>query len=175
MTEPMTVIPEVWPIAADKEGLWLVSGDGPWMPRLPVPADGEVHAEVELTLAFNGVDRREVRLLHSTSWRPVGTSIVLTYVAVVCRPGYVRENWSRAEPISPLLPGAVGKPLVHAAAAAPDPRDVDVLFHGLRHLAFLRDTDATAAAVLVGDWVGHLARFQPALAGMYGEEHREAA
>jgi hypothetical protein len=36
---PMIVIAEVWPVAADELGLWLLSGDGPrprrWPPRWP--------------------------------------------------------------------------------------------------------------------------------------------
>lgn len=176
MSEPMTVVPEVWPVAGDERGLWLVSGNGPWMPALPVDADGDVHAEVELTLGMNGVDLADVPLLHSTSWRASGSSIVLTYIAMIRVSGVVRAAWPDAEPISPMLPGAVGRPHTHAAAAAPVPRDVDVLLHALRHMAFLRDHDATAGAVLrLQGWVPHLEQLEPALAGMYGEEHSRAA
>jgi hypothetical protein len=37
---PMIVIAEVWPVAADELGLWLLSGDGP-RPSLPVMDDSE--------------------------------------------------------------------------------------------------------------------------------------
>ena len=37
---PMMVVAEVWPVAADELGLWLLSGDGP-RPSLPVMDDAE--------------------------------------------------------------------------------------------------------------------------------------
>ncbi|GAA2347133.1 hypothetical protein [Dactylosporangium salmoneum] len=176
MSEPMTVYPEVWPVAADAKGLWLISGDGPWRPALPIYADGDVHQEVELELSSNGIDRADVVLLHSTSWRADGPAIVLTYIAIVRKPGYVRQNWPGAEPISPLLPAAVGKPPTHAADEAPAPRYVDCLLHAIRHVAFLRDRDATAAAVLDEHWLSALSGLDPALAGMYADQHcRRAA
>lgn len=172
MSEPMTVYPEVWPVAADPIGLWLLSGDGPLRPRLPVMADGDVHADVELELHQFGLDASDVPLLHSTSWRPEDTSVILTYVAVArCGSGYVREWWPAAEPISPMLPRAVGKPPAHGAAEAPIPRHVDVLIHAIRHLAFLLEWDATAASVLDEHWRRHLSVLKPALAGLYSEVH----
>lgn len=171
MSEPMTVFPEVWPVAADEASLWLLSPSGPLRPDLPVMADGDVHADVELELHRNGIDQADVPLLHSTSWRPEGTSIVLTYLAVVRRPGFVRENWPGACPIDPSLPDAVGRPLTHAADEPPIPRHVDVLVHSLRHAAFLLEWDATASEVLDGHWRRHLSILQPALAGLYSEVH----
>ena len=44
----MTVWPEIWPVAADPEGVWLLSGVGPWQTRLPVPADSTIHADATL-------------------------------------------------------------------------------------------------------------------------------
>jgi hypothetical protein len=173
MSEPMTVHFEVWPIAADEQGLWLVSGNDAWRPGLPIAADNDVHAEVELELSQQGA-LDDVLLLHSTSWRQDRWGLMLTYVAVLRRPGFVRENWPGAEPISSRLPVMVGKPLTHAAAEPPMPRRVDVLHHALRHLAFLRDNDGTASAVLDDNWRTHLAEFAPALAGMYSEIHHAA-
>lgn len=172
----MNVKIEVWPVAADEHGLWLCSGVEAWQPDLPLSADADVHAEVELTIATNGAERAAVPMIHSTSWRPRTGSIILTYVAVVAAAGPVRLDWPDAVPLSPLLPAAVGRPLTHAAQDAPTPRDVDVLLHALRHLAFLIERDADAAAVLRAQgWEPHLARFAPALAGMYDERHAEAA
>lgn len=174
----MTVIPEVWPVAADKQGLWLLSGDGPWQATLPVQADGDVHAEIELLVQMHGLDLSDVPLLHSTSWRPNGTSIVLTYLAVVRRPGPVLENWIDAKPVSPHLLAFTGNPPPHGAAEAPIPRESDVLYHALRHAAFLRDTDTETAAVFDEHWLRHLEKLRPALAGMYrtdDKEHRRAA
>lgn len=175
MNEPMTVYVELWPVAADQEGLWLVSGRGPWRPTLPVPADSEPHAEVELLLRAHGIGEADVPLLHSTSWRLDAPHLLLTYLAVVRRPGFVRENWPGAEPISPRLLEVVGKPPTHDAAEPPLVRDLDVLAHALRHAAFLRDNDATAAAVLDEHWRTHLATLRPALAGMYDEKHQGCA
>lgn len=175
MSEPMTVYPEVWPVVADENGLWLISGCGPWRTALPVGSDTDVHAEVELELTTNGVDLADVPLLHSTSWRPDGGSIILTYIAVVRCAGAVREVWPDAEPISPLLPGAVGRPLPHGAAEPPVPRYVDCLLHAIRHVAFLRDADATAAAALDGHWLRHLDGLRPALAGMYRDAECQRA
>jgi hypothetical protein len=49
---PMIVVAEVWPVAADELGLWLLSGDGP-RPSLPVMDDSEPfdYAEMELMQA----------------------------------------------------------------------------------------------------------------------------
>ena len=39
MMEPMTTRVEVWPVAADELGIWLISGDDAWRPDLPVMAE----------------------------------------------------------------------------------------------------------------------------------------
>jgi hypothetical protein len=171
MSEPMTVRVEVWPVAADDVGIWLISGMDAWRAALPVPADSEPHAEVELLLSTNGIDGSDVPLLHSTSWRVDGATVVLTYVAVIRRPGLVRESWPQALPVSLDLAAEVGRPPTHGAAEVPVPRYVDVLLHALRHVAFLRDSDGTARAALDVHWLAHLARLRPALAGMYEAEH----
>lgn len=178
MSQYMTVVPKVWPVAADPEGLWLLSGSGPWEPAEPVGADSTVHAEIELVLGMNGVDLAAVQLLHSTSWMQEGPRTILTYVAVVePSSGFVRRTWPTAVPISPLLPAAVGKPLTHAPTAPPTIRHVDVLMHGLRHLAFLRMYDGTSAVALDGNplWREHLRPLKPALAGLFNQEHPQAA
>lgn len=51
------------------------------------------------------------------------------------------------------------------------PRYIDVLLHGLRHLRFLLDSDATNAAALAEPWPQHLAPLTPALATMYDQHH----
>lgn len=173
MSEPMTVRTEVWPLAADSAGIWLTSGADAWRPALPVPADSEPHAEVELLLAERGVSA-DVVLLHSTSWRVDGPSIVLTYVAVLARSGLVLDSWPDARPLGVDLARAVGQPPAHGAAEAPAPRYIDVLHHSVRHLAFLLESDATAAAVLDADWQRHLRKLTPTLAGMYQEQHDAA-
>jgi len=162
--ENMNVAVECWPCAADSDAIWLVSGSDSWRSP-PVAADSDCHFEVELLLA--GHDASRPTLLHSTSWRPEQSTIVLTYVAVLPCDGLVLERWPGAVPVLHKLFSAVGKPYPHGAAEVPMPRRVDVLFHGIRHVRFLVDTDATARAALTGYWAEHLAQLQPALSGMY--------
>jgi hypothetical protein len=167
----MTVTVEVWPIAADQTGIWLLSPDGPW-PSEPIPADSEPHLAVELELIQHSVNLGDVSALHSTSWRAEHTSAILTYVAVINCPGLVRDTWPDAAPVSLELANHVGRPPTHAPTEAPAPRYVDMLYHALRHLRFLLDVDATTAAALGGTWRAHLTGLRPALAVMYSEVHQ---
>ena len=170
MLEKMGITVEVWPVAADEAGIWLVS-DGDALRWGPVMADGDVHYEVETLLRGFGIALDEVPVIHSTSWRPDGPAIVLTYMAIVRASGYVLETWPHAAPVTSALPKAVGKAPAHGAAEVPVPRVVDVLLHGLRHLKFLAgpDGDAETAAALDGNWLQHLAPLRPALATMFSE------
>lgn len=171
MLEPMTVRVEVWPVVADEIGLWLISGDDAWRSD-NVFADGDLHYEVEYLLAEHDITRTNA--LHSTSWRPDGTAVILTYMAAMEVDGYAKDRWPHAQPITATLAEAVGKPPTHAANEAPVPRFIDVLFHGLRHLQYLTITDATNAAALGELWQQHLEPLAPALAGLYSEPHRAA-
>jgi hypothetical protein len=168
MSEPMNVTVEVWPVAADEAGLWLVSGSDAWRYG-PVAADGDVHFEVEMLLREHGIT--DVAAAHSTSWRADGPSVVLTYMAVVEPGGVVRERWPEARPVTAGFADAVGKPPTHAATEAPVPRYCDVLLHGLRHLDYLLAHDETAAVALGELWRRHLEPLGPALAGLYSERH----
>ncbi len=174
MFEPMNVTVEVWPVAADETGLWLVSGGDAWRYGA-IMADSDVHYEVEMLLAENGIGVIDQAALHSTSWRPDGPSIVLTYMAVINPGGLVFDRWPGAAPITADLADAVGKPPTHAATAPPIPRYVDVLLHGLRHLHHLMINDRTNADAMGELWRRHLEPFEPALAGMYSERHQTAA
>lgn len=180
----MTVSVEVWPLAADEAGIWLLSGGDAWRFG-PVEAASDVHYEVEWLMFQHDIDPESVsfidipgrpvaEMVHSTSWRPDGPSIVLTYMAVVRASGYMRERWPDAAPITADVAEAVGRPPTHAANEAPIPRMVDVLFHGLRHLKYLQQTDRTTADAMGETWKRHLEPFTPALAGMYSEPHRAA-
>jgi hypothetical protein len=162
----MTVVVEVWPLAADEHGIWLVSGTDAWR-SAPIGADSEPHFEVELILAE--VAGSDPVLLHSTSWRPDGPAMVLTYMAVLPTRGLVLDSWPAAQPVALELLGVVGNPLPHHPAEVPAPRYVDVLHHGLRHLAFLVSTDASVSNALTGLWTQWLEQMRPALAGMYGQ------
>jgi hypothetical protein len=167
----MNITVEVWPVAADEAGIWLVSGNDAlrWG---PVPSDGDVHYEAESLLAEQGISpAADVAAIHSTSWRPDGPTIVLTYMAVIKVTGFAMERWPDAAPVTADLAEAVGKPPTHAANEAPVPRYIDVLWHGLRHLAYLRDHDEEADAAMGELWQHHLEPLRPALAGLYSERH----
>jgi hypothetical protein len=180
MPELMTVTVEVWPLAADEAGIWLLSNGDAWRFG-PVEAASDVHYEVELLLFQHGIDPGDavfIRLpadtprtdvLHSTSWRPQGPTIVLTYMAVVKAGGYVRERWPAAAPLTAALPAAVGKAPPHGAAEVPVPRLVDVPLHGLRHVRWLMDYDAETSAALDANWRRHLTPLEPALFTMFSE------
>jgi len=175
MSEPMKIYVEIWPVAADNAGIWLISGNDAWRPELPVMADTEPHADVELELFDHGA-KNDVALLHSTSWRVDGPRVLLTYVALVQIPGggLVRDRWPDALPIGPALANAVGAPPANPPADAPAPRYIDVLLHAVRHLRFLLDTDGTARTVMDDNWRLHLGEFTPALARMYDRQHEAA-
>jgi hypothetical protein len=173
--ENMTVRIEVWALAADHAGVWLLDDDA-WRPDLPIPADSEAHAEVELELARRGVDLSDVVLIHSTSWRTDRTSTVLTYLAVVdCDPAV--EGWPDAKPVTLEMAQAVGPAPTHSPVGAPAPRYSDVLLHGLRHLRYLLDHDATTSHVMaqLPQWREHLSVLEPAFAEMYGQAHQGRA
>lgn len=183
MPENMTVTAEVWPVAADDAGIWLLSGaDGPWR-HGPVGADSDVHWEAQQLLFGHRInpdsdlfisiapDWPAVSVIHWTSCRPDGPTIVHTIMAVVSVPGFVLETWPDAAPVTSALLAAVGKAPPHGAADVPVPRVVDVLLHGLRHLKFLAgpEGDAETAAALDGNMLRHLAPLRPALAQMFSE------
>lgn len=162
--ESRSVVVEVWSISADACGIWLVSGGDAWR-SAAIPADSEPHFEVELLLA--GHDAASPVCLHSTSWRPDGPTVVLTYIAALVNSGVVLSQWPAALPVSADLLPVVGKPHPHGATEVPLPRYIDVLHHALHHLAYLVRTDGTVRAALPGYWAEHLADLESALAGMY--------
>lgn len=168
-TENTTVRVEAWPVTADSAGLWLVSGEDA-LRSGPITQDTDPHAAAE-NLLRDHVPLDEVKLLHSTSWRADGGSVILTYIAVVACSEYARAQWQQAKPISTAVAELLGKANAVGAAERPIPRYHDVLMHGLRHLVFLLHTDSAARKVLCGTWKDHLADFMPALAGMYEHGH----
>jgi len=163
----MTVRVEIWPVAADQVSLWLLSGNQPWQSG-PVMADNEPHAELEYILSEHGV-LQDAMLLHSTSWRVEGPSVILTYIAAITVHDLIRAAWPGAAPINLELAEVVGKPIPHTAIDAPTPRHIDVLLHGLRHIRFLQDTDSTNAGALDSLWRKYLAELSPAFATMYND------
>ena len=170
MLEPMTVRPELYVLAADQVAIWSLTrspltGDA-------VPADSTIEHEVRATLLR---DLRQVAsdviLVHGTSWRQEGPSLILTHAMVVARPtrhAFALDMSEGAAPVGAPLLDAFGPPAPHPADAYPDViRAADVLQHVLRHLAFLIDTDARSARALGRDWARHLRPLRPELARLY--------
>ncbi|GAA2414537.1 hypothetical protein GCM10010404_85820 [Nonomuraea africana] len=182
MSGNTTVRVEVWPVSADTEGLWLLSGMDAWRSE-PVQQASDPHSTVESLLEEHSI-LSDVKLLHSTSWRVKALtstswraedeSVILTYVGVIGCDDFVRTDWPNATPITREVTAAVGKTIAVEATQAPFPRYIDVLLHGLRHLHFLLYTDSSARAALCDKWKKHLATLEPALAGMYDHDHNES-
>ena len=172
MSEHMGAVVEVWPVAADATGIWLLSGADAWRSER-IPADDEPHSMLDYTLWANGA--KYPKFAHSTSWRVDGPHIVLTYITVidVDPEEPVKDSWPDALPISAELAEAVGPAGAGEALQPPVPRHIDVLLHGIRHLRFLLDTDSTARESLADPWPRHLDGLQPALAGMYSGDTDE--
>lgn len=171
--EYMATRVEIYALAADEGGLWSLGGLKTIGTGLPIPADSEPHAEVELALAQAGLTDADVLALHSTSWRAEGTFVVLTYMAVVDLRGPARERFPEALPVTLEVAGKVGKPIPHHPAEAPTPRYIDVLMHGIRHLHWLIEHDAPFAAVLNPHWRRALAPLRDMLAGMYSDPYED--
>lgn len=111
---------------------------------------------------LDGVFDQATSVVHSTSWRYEDEYLVLSYLAVL-------------QPLAPLVrapPGFVLHPVDAGQAGAGrtgDPSAIpvmDVLTHGLRHLAMLRVSDPTIAKTLSGCWHELLARWNPLPAGL---------
>ena len=156
---------ELWVLAADKTGIWLISGDDAWRTDR-VSADEDAFAEIDL-LAYGHAPDLALSVIHSTSWRQEASGFVLTFAAIAQAGEFVQDRYPGALPITPGLLGTVGRPAPHDAARSPVPRYIDVLMHSVRHLRFLRDTDAPTRDAMSGDWRRHLEPFEPALAMLY--------
>jgi hypothetical protein len=167
MADHMGVRVELWVVAADQAGIWLVSGDDAWRSDR-ISADEDIHAEVEL-LAYGQAPDLALSVIHSTSWRQDGPGVVLTYIAIAQAGEFVQDRFPAAVPITTELLELVGRPYPHDAAQAPTPRHLDVLMHAVRHLRFLRDTDAPTRGAMSAEWRRHLEAFEPALSGMYSD------
>jgi hypothetical protein len=79
----------------------------------------------------------------------------------------VRAHWPQALPVSLEFADGV-RPVPHGPAERPTGvADDAVLLHGIRHIAFLLETDPRATESLDDTWRAHLAGLAPALAGLY--------
>lgn len=167
MCDLRTLSVEVWPVAADEVGIWLLSGaDG--LRFGPIPAHQDLHSAACDLLVRHCLP--SPALLHGTSWREDGTTTMHCHIAVIAIDGLVRERYGEAEPVSRLAPMLAGPPFPVHADERPRPRYLDVLMHGIRHLRFLLTTDAAARKALAPPWPQHLAPFSAVLAGMYDPE-----
>lgn len=170
MSEALPAWVEVWPLAADSRGIWLISGQDAWRPETPIPSDSHPNWEVELLLRARDVFD-DTQLLRSTSWRMdrAEPRMVLTYVAVVSAGEPVTAAWPDASPLTADALREVGSPRPGPATDSPVVRTIDVVLHGLRHLKFLLDTrtDCDACSALSEPWPQHLSRLSTVLAAMY--------
>jgi hypothetical protein len=171
MAEPMSVFAEVWPVAADAAGIWLVTGD-----RLisdAVGSDNDPWDEGKALLNRHEVtDLGSLVYFHGTSNRPDRGKWIVAHVAVVEGGESVRARFPHALPITSDLMDYVGKPFPHGPTTAPIPRDIDVLLHACAHLSYLVGTNSDFRAALIaagsgGDWLRELSRIEARLAEMY--------
>jgi hypothetical protein len=167
VAEPMAVWDEVWPVALDGSGVWLL--DDPRDQEMQVFSDDEPQAVAETRLHLLGMLDHLIAL-HSTSWRVDGQRLITSWIAVIAVPtDYVRQVYPKAMPLSTSVLDLVGHPIPHGATEPPTPRDLDVLLHALRHLAFLvgPEGDVNVRDALTAAWLRELGPVRHALAGMY--------
>jgi hypothetical protein len=170
MANDMAVHVEVWPLAADEAGIWLLSGAEAWMlgrAGMPVQTDSDPHGDAEQILAVRGARRKgDVRFLHSTSWRVDLPRLIVTYIAALTRGLRCGPTGRRRCPYRWSSPTGSGRCRM-GLRSAPGVADDAVLLHGIRHIAFLLETDPRATESLDDTWRAHLAGLAPALAGLY--------
>lgn len=172
----MHVTGEIWPVAADEHGIWLVSGRRPWTTR-PFFDDTSFNAEFDGALAEHGAAWPARVGPHGTSCRIDGAFLVTVAVVAFGGAGSVRATWPQAKPIPLEIMAEVGKPPTHPANRVPDEvRQWDALVQALRHLAFQLTPygDAELADKLDGWWRPHLANWAPVLFRLYDRVHGAA-
>jgi hypothetical protein len=180
MTDFKPHVAEIWPLAVDDLGIWLISGRDAWRTG-PVPSGSGADFEAKLELFDYGIVGDRVPWMHSTSWRDELPRLIVTFAAWVRPAGgdLVRGTWRHAMPLTVAASEAVGPARPHPPAEPPVPTYFHVLMHALRHMKWLSDPahDATSAAVLASDgrWARHLAPFTPELARMFTEPYEPAA
>jgi hypothetical protein len=182
----MKTYAEVWPLAADETGLYLLTPDGP-LPSLQVDDTEEPLDYARMVLMQRGLwylVNEPKGLLHATSWRiehdrETGANFqVDSFMAGVRPEGMVLDAWPEALPVTTLFAEEVGPAPTHGATEAPTVPWSHVLLHGLRHYKYQlnpKEGDATIAARLVElGWPVHLAPFKAVMAAMYRRLHNAA-
>jgi hypothetical protein len=123
-------------------------GADPWY--IEVGADDD---PVEVVGRLSEKLMGEPLLVHSTSWRRARGSVILSFVVVN------RDDQALHLPGIP-----VGRAELARSAATHAPAAIvyqQVLEHGLRHLAWLANDDATVASTLSDEWKRVLAGYVP--------------
>ena len=142
---------EVFVVAHDGRSILLTGpcGAAPW----EIETQGVDHP---LDLVRSMADRvlGEVQLLHSTSWRWDKAAVILTFVVVIS-----------PETIGDMPAEPVGRVALARSTATEAPEDIgwlQVLEHGLRHLAWLTAEDEVVQATLTQEWKASLSDYVPA-------------
>jgi len=149
MGEPLQVLVETWGLVAWQDVIYLVSADrdgepDAWFRGLPVTTDTTIHDEAMLLAS----GQSPILAIHGTSWRetfaPDIRGVVHTYMAVLDCPTLPFLRWGRAAvPLTREAINNAGKPVPHGPAEAPRHIKLsDVATHGVRHLAYLYDSNA---------------------------------
>lgn len=155
MTVPIDVggphLLEIFVVSLTPRGIELSGpcGPAPWV----VETLPEQHP---MTVAGTTVQRvlGEPLLVHSTSWRWQGDSVVLSFLAVV-EPNIVDGYEGRV-----FTAGGLARGSARDAPEAIESRQV--LEHALRHLAWLAQDDPAVGAALSDPWHERLSSFVPA-------------
>lgn len=144
------VTAEVFTLARSADRLVLTGpcGAAPW--RIESGA-GEHPLDTVRRIVEGAVDG--VLLIHSTSWRYDRGAVVLTFVVVI-DPAAIG-----AMDVAPVVRSDLARGLSHAAPATVD--HLQVVEHGLRHLAWLAQEDAVVRATLDTGWHALLAGYVP--------------
>jgi hypothetical protein len=153
--------PDAWdvegPVRAEIFLVWLngrrleltgPDGPTPWIVQLD---DAEHPVEVVERIVTGIVG--PPALLHSTSWRRTGASVILSFVVVI-----------GPEQVGDMQSAPVGRSELARSEATRAPAHIghgQVLEHGLRHLAWLAQDDAVVKARLSSDWHDALADYVP--------------
>lgn len=142
---------EVFVVAHDGAAILLTGpcGAAPW----EIETQGAEHP-LDLVRSMAGRVLGPVRLLHSTSWRWDKQAVVLSFVVVI-DPETIGDM--------PSMPvERVGLARSTATEAPADIGWLQVLEHGLRHLAWLAADDEAVEEALVDSWRESLAEYVPA-------------
>ena len=142
---------EILPVAMRDSGIWFFAPE-----HAPSFVVGWPAGEKPEVVAARAVEHLRLKplVLHSTSWRHVGTEVVLTYLCVVEPTADPPESWRTA----PMTRAE----LARGDATAP-PQNIGVLQvqeHALRHLAWLTKDDPVIREELA-DWVEAFSGYVP--------------